>query len=339
MRIGAINWNAIIPQPSFFGAYALNTLSHKDYHYRLPYFVEKDGDAIVFPEYSQELADRELQYAIDAGLDYFAYVWYAEAPLREKPFAAVPRSADWHRLNDARRWYQQSALRHRLNMCAILRPGEMNPEDFSPLHETMQEPYYETLDGRPLVYLFASAPEAKLAMETLDALAEKRHAERPFFAQIAWGDAVPDTGGRKPDALTRYAWSASEPVATFADLAATELTAEQRRAAAGFPMLPHLTTGWNPRPRIARPVPWTHYPDREYAADMRPAEMLDAARNLKAWLETKPAAVVKDQLLVFAWNEFEEGGWLCPTLGADGLPDTTRLEAFAQAVKLLKALP
>ena len=29
-----------------------------------------------FPEYTQEIFDREMEYAIEAGLDYFAYVWY-----------------------------------------------------------------------------------------------------------------------------------------------------------------------------------------------------------------------------------------------------------------------
>ena len=32
--------------------------------------------------------------------------------------------------------------------------------------------------------------------------------------------------------------------------------------------------------------------------------------------------------MVYAWNEFEEGGYLCPTLGDDGLADTRFLDSF-----------
>ena len=42
------------------------------------------------------------------------------------------------------------------------------------------------------------------------------------------------------------------------------------------------------------------------------------------------------KLTDIAWNEFEEGGWICPTLGKDGKPDTWRIEAFRAAVDVLK---
>ena len=31
---------------------------------------------------------------------------------------------------------------------------------------------------------------------------------------------------------------------------------------------------------------------------------------------------ISSTAMVFAWNEFEEGGYLCPTLGEGGIPDT-----------------
>jgi hypothetical protein len=31
-----------------------------------------------------------------------------------------------------------------------------------------------------------------------------------------------------------------------------------------------------------------------------------------------------------AWNEYDEGGWLAPTLGRDGQPDTARLAALCR---------
>lgn len=40
-----------------------------------------------------------------------------------------------------------------------------------------------------------------------------------------------------------------------------------------------------------------------------------------------------DAVITYAWNEHDEGGWLCPTLGADGEPDTRRVEAMGKVLR------
>ena len=41
-------------------------------------------------------------------------------------------------------------------------------------------------------------------------------------------------------------------------------------------------------------------------------------------------------IILYAWNENDEGGWLIPTLGADGAPNEERIEALS---KVLRASP
>ena len=38
-------------------------------------------------------------------------------------------------------------------------------------------------------------------------------------------------------------------------------------------------------------------------------------------------------ILTFAWNEFEEGAYICPTMGPDGKVCTAHLDSFAKAVR------
>lgn len=38
-------------------------------------------------------------------------------------------------------------------------------------------------------------------------------------------------------------------------------------------------------------------------------------------------------VIAYAWNEFDEGGWLCPTRSADGQPDTRRIGAIGQLLR------
>jgi hypothetical protein len=38
-------------------------------------------------------------------------------------------------------------------------------------------------------------------------------------------------------------------------------------------------------------------------------------------------------VIIYAWNEHDEGGWLSPTRTAEGKPDTSRLDAIRDVLK------
>ena len=46
------------------------------------------------------------------------------------------------------------------------------------------------------------------------------------------------------------------------------------------------------------------------------------------WLKTSSAVII------CGWNENDEGGWLLPTLGADGKPDEARIDALGEILRL-----
>ncbi|MDR2686688.1 MAG: hypothetical protein LBB75_02970, partial [Oscillospiraceae bacterium] len=88
--IGAIRWDAWYGEPTAEDgldpcSQVERTLSPAKYHWRVPFFGEIGEDGKVsFPEYTQEIFDREMEYAAEAGLDYFAYVWYPNIPGMER---------------------------------------------------------------------------------------------------------------------------------------------------------------------------------------------------------------------------------------------------------------
>ena len=53
-------------------------------------------------------------------------------------------------------------------------------------------------------------------------------------------------------------------------------------------------------------------------------------------MEENGRYVKSGHVLSFAWNEFVEGGYVCPTLGADAKPDCRRLEHYKRAIEILK---
>ena len=78
-RIGVVNWDAIYPGDTYFGGYAHRSLANGAHKNRLPYFAKEDENGgFYFQERTGEEYDRELTFAIDAGIDFFMYCWYPE---------------------------------------------------------------------------------------------------------------------------------------------------------------------------------------------------------------------------------------------------------------------
>jgi hypothetical protein len=75
-----------------------------------------------------------------------------------------------------------------------------------------------------------------------------------------------------------------------------------------------VTAGWDPRawqpPEKANDPSgyWVYYPDRT------PAQVADFTARAKKWIESNPDATTHEKLLlIYAWNELGEGGYICPT--------------------------
>lgn len=77
-----------------------------------------------------------------------------------------------------------------------------------------------------------------------------------------------------------------------------------------------MSTGWSKRPRYDYPVTWE--PDFAPFKDQwgQQAEPSEIAAHLGAaisWGEQNPASTPAATVLIYVWNEFDEGGWICAT--------------------------
>ncbi|MBQ8508311.1 MAG: hypothetical protein IJ493_00195 [Clostridia bacterium] len=332
IRIGVINWDCSLPPSTYFGRHDSNALSPVHFRHRTPYYAAiQSENRIVFPERTQAEYDRELQYAIDAGIDYFAYVWYGDD--NQTALGYVPRDESdcsghvWE-LTWARHMYAKSELRHRLNMCAIIGSHPFTDGDVERLVDTMKEPFYEHTEGRPLVYIFGGS-RADIINRIRQTAAEQGVAD-PYV--VALGGAPKDDSCRV-EGLSAYACTASK-VNSYAQLTDRLEAENNRRAASGLGVVPLFSMGWEPSPRIENPVPWTKYPSEFYAPEANDEEFLTGAKRMSEWVKSHRDAAI-GHILTFAWNEFEEGGWICPTYTADGrLVDTRHLAVFSRIADL-----
>ena len=59
-----------------------------------------------------------------------------------------------------------------------------------------------------------------------------------------------------------------------------------------------------------------------------PREIAAHLRRALTFVNEHPEICIARAVIIYAWNEYDEGGWLAPTRAADGRPDTGRLDGI-----------
>ncbi|MBE3065623.1 MAG: hypothetical protein IMZ69_11480 [Spirochaetes bacterium] len=331
--VGAIRWDAWQDNGSVRAAVE-KALGPSQWHGRLPFFSRITGpNSVQVDGNSQAVMDQEIGYAAKAGIDYWA-------------FCAYPDNLG---MSNGLHLYLKSEYKSRIRFCLNLQGGWIsNPADW----ETEVKRYvgyfkdrsYQTVLGnRPLVYLF-SAPDmvrkgkyadwdaVRAAFDRLRAAASQAGVGNPYIVLQGW-EARGDQGIMKSigaDALSAYAVArGSSTGMAFAALAGEAHASWETGKAAGANVVPLVTAGWDNRPRVENPPPWT-VGSKEHCVTPTAAELANHLADALDWTRAHRAtATPAYTVLVYAWNEHDEGGWLCPTLKPDGkTADTSRMDAI-----------
>jgi hypothetical protein len=335
--VGAVRWDAWYGQEGAVKEVE-RSMGPKKFHFRLPFFAQIVSDAEVrIDGDSQEIMDREIGYAADAGLNYWAFVDYWE----DKG------------LTIALRRYLDAKDKRGLKFCFIEEGGRLDShraEAWPRLVRFFQDPnYVQVCDGRPLMFIFGK-PE-KTGKADFDALGEAAVAaglKKPYIALMGWNPQNDWKGAQALgfDAVSAYAAGGQYQGAMWPYAQLTEHVKRNYWGACQKHSIPTVTfaaAGWDTRPRIEHPMSWTKWvkavPDPTPSAQQKP--LLDdvtatpgqLSKHLKeaiAWTAQNPGLTPANAVIIYAWNENDEGGWLIPTLDADGKPKLDRIRAAAQ---------
>src|SRR5262249_39058633 len=123
---------------STVGAEVERSLSPQRWHYRLPFFAkELSPNRVQVRSNTQAVMDREIQYARTAGIDYWAFVMYAE----DAPMTAAGLNL-----------YLASRRKPEIHFCMIVE--RLDDATIDRLIRYFQDQSYQTVvGGRPLVYM------------------------------------------------------------------------------------------------------------------------------------------------------------------------------------------
>lgn len=332
LRIGVVNWDAGLPSDKYMGNFMITALGKPQHANRLPYYaIKKDDDKYEIPIRTQDDYDKELAMAADAGIDFFMYCWYSEGKEKnpqvgEEKLGAVVPHLPW--LNTMRKLYQKSPLNKRIKMCAILLGMHAySKEDILLLVDAMKQDYYEKKDGRPLLFVFGGY-RPKFFSQVRELI--NQEGLNPYIVFMHNGLLSENGDYSEADAVGAY--GSGHGAKNFEELTEATEKDNQEKKQFGLPIIPLLSAGWDPTPRIDTPCPWFSYPRQEYSPAPTVDQMEKATLKLFKWIEKTPEANT-GYATVFAWNEFEEGGYICPTLKEDGKPCTDILDGLARALK------
>ena len=126
-------------------------------------------------------------------------------------------------------------------------------------------------------------------------------------------------GKLNADAISAYSFQRDDKNATYAQLAAEAEQFWEDCRNTGAAVVPTVMTGWDRRPRVEHPVFWETYQkpnvglDKFYAPPT-PSELSQHLVHALTWVNGHPGTAPAKAVLIYAWNENDEGGWLVPTL-------------------------
>ena len=279
---------------------------------------------------SQNVMDQEIDYAADAGINYFAFLYY---------------DPTWYSHN----LYKSSTNpnKNQVKFCYILEG--INSSYMNNYVSDFSNPNYQkVLNGKPLVYvLFHNFGATQVQKDDynnqIQALRNAYQTQNPdsnglYIVVMSLGDY--DLNG---DAYSQYSSEYSVSDRSFNYISNT-----QQSGWTSMPnkkRVPWVSVGADRRPRVDNPVDWEleHNSTTNscslpgnydiWADIATPNEITDEIIAAKNFISNNPSRCESNTFIIYAWNEHDEGGWICPTIepGTSNI-NRSRLDAVKNGI-------
>lgn len=167
--------------------------------------------------------------------------------------------------------------------------------------------------------------------------AAKKQGVNPYCVYMGWNPSkdYEEVKDRGFEAVSAYAMGGGQ--ATYTELVeATETRYWKDAARAGVPYVPLVNTGWDKNPRKDHPVSWEkgqpYHQQKVFPSRAKPEEIAAHLRRSLTFAREHAEICKAGTVIIYAWNEYDEGGWVAPTRGEDGSPDRSRLDAIREVL-------
>jgi len=291
-------------------------LGPRQWRYRLPFFGrEVSPDQVRLDQGNQAVMDQEIAFAKAAGIDYWA-------------FNHASTGAQRQMIN----LYLNSSRKSDIRFCLDLATfPEFRLDDAVNLITT-QPTYQKVAGGRPLVHFMAWYDLATRAdVDNFRARVIQAGGLNPYIVCQHFNAATAAAYANQLglDAIGAYAQGMGGPSFVeqpFSTLAANARAQWDQYRNTGKKVVPTVMTGWDARPdpsRVGDP----------YFAYATPQQIASHLRDAINWAAANPGAAAEaNTILIYAWTEITEGGWLVPSNPAFNPVGNGRLDAIAEVL-------
>ncbi|QGQ99160.1 hypothetical protein EHS13_31940 [Paenibacillus psychroresistens] len=308
--VGVIRWDAQIGSSATgtlagVGPDEERAMAPSVWHFRLPFYAtEPTANSDTMNGTTQAIMDQEIAYAKDAGINYWAFDWYGSET----------------GMQTQRNLYLSSTHKNDVNWAIIMFTHPLSSTDQTWLITQFQTSNYQKVaGGRPLVYAYNYSALVDTAQIT--AIRSQTFAAmgvQPYIVALDYGssNAAAFAAQIGADAVSSYVTTGSNGNA-YSIGASAEQSNWNNYKATGYPVIPWVTQGWDPRPRInlsSPPYGYASYPANSYETASTPTELANQLQSAINWNANNAASAPANAVLMYAWNEFSEGGYICPTL-------------------------
>lgn len=283
-----------------------------------------------------EIMERQIDLAADSGVDFFLFCWYWKDNKRPINVAAIEN--DHH--HKSMELFMKAKNRHRLKYALLIAnhagaeiQGKENWEEGTRYWSRFfNDPQYMTVDDKPLLVLFASGDNA-IDNETLESMQEIAKEEGLTNGISIAGCDEPARSKPGFTYSTHYnvtlGYASGSEEHSFQEL--IDRAKPRWKGTEEQPYIPVINSGWDNRPwegphglDNSKNTSW-------YFPDSSPALFKNFLTDAIQWMDDNPTKTTKERIvLIYAWNELGEGGYLVPTKGD---PDAAKLQVIKEVIK------
>lgn len=280
---------------------------------------------------SLEIMERQIDLAADHGVAFFAFCWYWHdngQAINEDAIKTDPKQTSL-------RLFLKARNNHRMKFCLLVANHEGHEIKGTANWKRAGEfwmPYlthkqYLTVGGKPFIIIFGAGGGDKAGFSAMQETAFKAGLPGLAIAGCAHGPVTPEMGfTHRTHYNVTEGYTAGSKDVPFSKL--VDSNRAQWRGSREQPYIPIVTAGWDKRPwegkgGLGAKEGW-------YYTGRTPDLLGNFLSDAISWMDKHPDQTTTERIvLIYAWNEFGEGGYIAPTKGD---PDGKYLKAVRSEI-------
>jgi len=277
---------------------------------------------------SQAIMERQIDLAADNGIEFFLFCWYWRDNNGPINTAAI-ENLDLHTSINL---YLKSKNKNRIKFGLLVANHQgseiKGTENWEKATEYctkyFKDPQYITVDGKPLVVIINSGGINEDGLARMQEVSKRLGLPGLSMAGCEY------TANKSFNYRTRYSITPGYRSTRSEEHKYAELIDAHKKQWTGTeeqPYIPVATVGFDKRP-------WENKTGSEqswyYNTDRTPEQFKSILTDANKWMDEHPTRTTKERIvLIYAWNELGEGGYLVPTKGD---PEASYLKVIKSVV-------